>query len=120
MIDNFREQIEDALHYADYGYDAVKEGVEAGRLQFWVEGASCAVTEILDGPTLYFAVAAGNLDEIETLYTRIETWGRLRGCQRAIIGGRPGWDRTFLSRKQGFKTTHVIMQKELKLKELRS
>ena len=67
----------------------------------------------VDNGVLHFLVAAGDLSVLERMYPAIEAWGKSKGCTKASCIGRRGWARTFLTKEQGWKETHVVMTKEL-------
>ena len=105
-----------ALAYADnsHSFEDVKAMVESGRLQFWPGPASAIVTEIVEFPrfkAIHFFLAGGNLVELEAMYPLIEKWGQEQGCDRATLAGRPGWTRSFLTRREGWRQTQVVLEK---------
>jgi hypothetical protein len=113
-----RELIESALAYSGgtHTYEDVLQMVEEERLQLWPGVHSVIVTEIIEYPrkrTLHFFIAAGNIAELEQMYPVVEQWGVMKGCTAASLVGRPGWTRSFLSRKEGWKDGLVLMQKDL-------
>jgi hypothetical protein len=45
----------------------------------------------------------------------VEEWARKdQKCDSAVVHGRKGWERTFITRTQGWKASHVVFTKELK------
>lgn len=93
----------------------VKDAIITKKAQLWWGKESAIVTEIEQTPRkkiLRFWLAGGNLDEIEKMYELISLWGKDLGCERAIIVGRKGWERTFLKR-EGWRATHTVFEKEL-------
>jgi hypothetical protein len=110
--------MEKALDYSGgtHTFEDVCQMVSEGRLQYWPGPNSVVVTEIIEYPrkrTLHFFLAAGNIAELEVMYPEIEKWGRLQGCDSASMSGRHGWERSFLSRKEGWSSKLVVMMKEL-------
>lgn len=90
--------------------------VERNEAIFWPGPNSVVVTQIIEHPqsrTLHFFLAGGNLAELEVMYPLIEQWGRERGCTAATMTGRKGWERTFLTKREGWKSKLVVMSKEL-------
>jgi hypothetical protein len=116
-LDGYRAQIEAALVYSGHShtFEDVAAMVAAGTAQFWGGPTSVIVTEIVQEPqhkVLHFFLAGGNLAELEQMTPLIEQWGRERGCVRASLIGRKGWDRTFLKR-QGWHNGLVVLEKDL-------
>lgn len=112
------ELIAAALRHAGGSHDVhdVLAMVEAGRLQLWEGAQSLIVTEIVDYPRLrelQFFLAAGNMDEIKTLYPIVLQWGREQQCHRAVFVGRRGWERSFLTREAGWHSPMAVFEKEL-------
>jgi hypothetical protein len=114
----YQKQIEAALAYSGdtHTYADVMRMVDEGRLQLWPGVNSVVVTEIIEYPqkkTLHFFIAGGNIAELEAMYPLIIEWGLIQGCNAASLVGRPGWTRSFLSRKEGWHDGLVVMQKDL-------
>jgi hypothetical protein len=113
-----RSYIEAALEYADgsHSFQDICDAVAAGKMQFWPGPASAVITEILESPrqrSLNFFLAGGNLAELEMMTPTILEWGRRQGCIRATFYGRPGWERTFLTRTGWAPARMVVFEKEL-------
>lgn len=117
-LDAARPYIEAALLYAkgSHTFEDVKADVEDGTMQFWPGVHSAIVTEIIAYPryrVLNFFLAGGNRAELEVMYPLVEEWGRNNGCTRAAMLGRKGWERTFLTQKEGWTQTLVAYEKVL-------
>jgi hypothetical protein len=113
-----RSQIEAALAYAGgtHTFEDIQAGVEAGSLQYWPGPRSVVITEIIQYPrsrALNFFLAGGELPELEAMYPLIEEWGRAQGCTVAVMSGRKGWERSFLTRKEGWEPKLVVFEKDL-------
>jgi len=91
--------------------------VESGTYQLWEEKDSVIVTEILTYPqakVLNFILAAGDLPTLSRMFIVLEHWGSdVEGCRIAATTGRMGWTRSFLTKEQGWKATHVVLTKEI-------
>jgi hypothetical protein len=90
--------------------------VVRGEAHFWPGGGSCVVTEIIVQPGkryLNFFLAAGRLEELEAMTPIILEWGKANGCTHALLTGRPGWERTFLTKTGWTKSNYVIMERGL-------
>jgi hypothetical protein len=110
--------LEAALAYAGgtHTVEDVQRGVLKGEYQLWEGQRSIIVTELHDTPQkreLVFFLAAGDMAEVRQLYDIVLAWGRECGCDRACFVGRKGWERTFLTRDEGWTPTHVVYSKEL-------
>lgn len=117
-IEQFREPLEAALAYTDgaFNFEDVKEGVATGKYQYWPGEHSVVVTELQVTPhqkhLVFFLAGGGNLAELESMTPKILEWGRLQGCTHASFFGRPGWERSFLTRT-GWNPRLVVFNKEL-------
>lgn len=114
-----KDEILRALEYTGgtHTLDDVWQGVQDGRLQLWLGPHSVMVTEVQSYPrcrTLNFFLAAGKLEELEAMYPVVMEWGKSEmQCDRASLAGRPGWARSFLTKKQGWEVSHLIITKEI-------
>jgi len=95
--------------------DDVREAVIAGDAQFWAGRAAALVAAIENDPRerrLVLWLAGGAREELEgELLPRAEGWGRARGCRRALIIGRAGWERTLKSK--GYAPLARLIAKDL-------
>lgn len=113
-----REYIEAALAYAggSHSFDDVAAMVADGRAQLWPAPDSAVVTEIIDYPNyraLNFWLAGGNLEELRRMEPGILEWAKTeRGCTKAFLTGRRGWERSFL-RDTGWEPKLVVLEKVL-------
>ncbi|MBR0647557.1 hypothetical protein [Plastoroseomonas hellenica] len=92
----------------------VVAAIREGRAQFWQQGDTVAVTEMLRYPrglALRHWLAAGNIHEGCALLPAIEDWARERGARRAEALGRKGWAR--LARRHGYAPRATLYVKEL-------
>lgn len=117
-LEAHRAQIEGALAHAGgtHTFEDILAGVAAGSLQYWPGVRSAIITEIIEYPrarALHFFLAGGDIDELEAMYPMVEEWGRTQGCTVASMAGRPGWSRSFLTRKEGWTQTAVLFSKDL-------
>jgi hypothetical protein len=117
-ISAYRHYIEAALEYADgsHTFDDIVDAVSAGKMQFWPGPASAVITEVLESPrqrSLNFFLAGGNLAELEAMTPTILEWGRRQGCTKAIFAGRPGWERTFLTRTGWAPAKLVVFERSI-------
>jgi len=118
LSDEHREALTRVLPFTGgtHTLDDVLQGVEEGRFIIWPGHRSVIVTEIVDTPghsILVFFLAAGSMREMRRLYPIILAWGKTQGCTRARIVGRKGWERSFITREEGFTPTAVVFEKEI-------
>lgn len=89
--------------------------VDAGEAQAWFGDRAAMITVVQDDPgerRLLIWLAGGELHEIvERLLPAAERWGKARGCRRALIIGRPGWERALAP--EGYAPLARIIGKEL-------
>jgi hypothetical protein len=114
----YRSQIEAALVYADatHTYDDVARLIAAGELQAWPGPASVIVTELVEYPrktVLNFFLAGGNLRELRAMAPLICEWGKAHGATHATFTGRKGWERSFITREQGWDASLTFYSKAL-------
>jgi hypothetical protein len=111
--------LQEALGYTGntHTLDNVRQGIADGVLQLWPAVTSALVTELILYPTglkvVNFFLAGGNLDEVRSLYPIALGWARSQGCTRATFTGRRGWERTFLTREEGWSPSLTYFTKEL-------
>lgn len=92
----------------------VLQAVRDRRAQFWQQGDTVAVTQMLRYPrglALRHWLAAGRVEEACALLPGIEAWGRDRGAVRAEALGRKGWTR--LALRHGYRPQAMLFVKEL-------
>ncbi len=116
-FDRLAPEIERALVFTGGAYrlDDVRVAVERGDMQLWPGRRSVIVTRLVEHPRLrelWFFLAAGDMDEIRDLYPIVLQWGEAQGCQRAAFLGRPGWERSFLTRDAGWRASATMYEKE--------
>ena len=93
----------------------VKAMIQRGEADFWPGRRSAAVTLVEDEPCerrLLIWLAGGDLAELGgPMLKRMETRGREAGCRRALIVGRPGWERAL--KPQGYAPLARLIAKDL-------
>jgi hypothetical protein len=98
-----------------HSLDDVRALIERGEARLWVgrRGALVALVETDPGDRrLLIWLAGGDREELETdTLPLAEAWGREAGCRRALIIGRPGWERTLKSK--GYAPLARIVAKDL-------
>ncbi len=116
-LEPYAEDLQKALDLGGEAYTIqdIEDMIATGKAQMWPGETSVIVTEIILYPRakhLHLFLAGGNLDELESMLPEIIEWGKTQGCNRVSLSGRRGWERSFL-REMGFKSTLVVMEKEL-------
>lgn len=86
--------------------------------QFWAWGDSAMVTQVRDNVidgTRHGVIwlATGSLETLEANLSAVEDFFRASGCRYVEINGRPGWTRSFLTRRAGYRPATVAFFKEL-------
>ena len=116
-ISKYRRYIETALQHSGgtHSYEDVVRLVREKKLQFWAGPSSCVITELIDFPqkrVAFVFLAGGNLGEIERMGPALCEWAKQQGCVGVHFAGRPGWERTFLTRT-GWTKSAVLFEKVL-------
>lgn len=97
-----------------YTFEDILHEIHEGRMQSFAEGESWAVTQIVDFPRKRYVeivFAIGNLDELKTIYPRIEDFAKAHMADGLRAFGRPGWMRQFNIDKHGWaETTRVYVR----------
>ena len=95
--------------------DDVLAMVLRGDARFWPAAGAALVAAIENDPgerRLLIWLAGGDRDEVEgQLLPQAEAWGRANRCQRSLVIGRPGWERTL--KTKGYAPLARIIAKEL-------
>lgn len=107
-----------ALEYSggSHSLEDIRQGLADSQLQCWPGVRSVVITQIQQMPQrkeLHLFLAAGDLTELRALYPIIMDWGRAQGCTVATFTGRKGWERTFLTREEGWRSRMILFEKEL-------
>lgn len=92
-------------------FDGVYQDVAGGRMQLFAAGQSVLVTQIQEYPrarVLQLCYAAGRLADLEPWLDAVLAWGKSKGCTKAVMIGRRGWERTFLRNR--LQPTNVVME----------
>jgi len=116
-IEDFLPQVNRALGYArTYNAAEMAGEVLAGRAQLWQEGEAMIVTQLDEKPRetiLRFWIAAGELQDVLKLATKVYEWGREIGCKRAVFIGRKGWKKPLAAQGWEADKHMVLYEKEL-------
>lgn len=110
-----------ALEETDGSYDVatIENMVSEGLVQLWARYDSFVLTELKVAPTnkkyLHIFLAGGEMADLNQsgLYPILEGFARDNHCDAMTMTGRKGWERTFLTKDEGWKATHVLYRKEL-------
>jgi hypothetical protein len=55
----------------------------------------------------------GNRAVLEDGLAAVEAWAKASGAKNMSVMGRKGWERTFLTRRSGYRPTAVLYTKEI-------
>lgn len=114
----WRKYIDDALAqgWGGHTFEDVERAVVEKDMQVWTRPDAAIITQVVLYPQfkqLYFFLAGGNLATLEGMLPEIYDWARSIGCTKALFAGRPGWQRTFLTRHGWQVKPITIMEKSL-------
>lgn len=111
-----RNWIEDALAYSGdtHKYKDIVDGVLGGHMQLWAGESGCAVTEISlypNGKHLHVFLAAGDMDQVLDFQESAIQFGKMNGCNKLTLAGRPGWKRVL--KDDDWREAFVVLSKEI-------
>lgn len=93
----FRDGFAEALDPRFYTIEWLDGEIEAGRALLWSTATAAIVAEVREYPTgakvIHSICAAGDLEEIQHLIARAESWASEAGCMAVIIESRDAWAR---------------------------
>lgn len=112
-----RPFIEAALEYSGgtHTFGDVVDALVSGEMQLWATDSAAVVTELQVFPqrkACNFFLAGGDMNQLAHFQRVIGEWAKAQGCQRLIITGRRGWERTFL-KDEGYAPKWTTFSKEL-------
>jgi hypothetical protein len=112
----YRDRFAAAMDPRLYPIEYLDWLLASGAARIWFGEQSALVAQVKTFPggalALNILVAAGDRDElVNTLYPRVEEWGRAMGCIVGLIESRPGWARVM--RGHGYDTFQVSIIKDL-------
>jgi hypothetical protein len=113
-----KHHIEAALHRGGdtLTIEDVEARIRSGQYTFWPGIDSAVVTQVIIGSTeteLNILLAGGTLSELEKMMPHLENYGRDMGCSLVTVLGRLGWDRSFLTKRLGYKPVALLIGKRL-------
>lgn len=117
MVEHFdrcKDWLQEALEGGFYTMDDVARAIAEKRAQFWPGKNAAIVTELdtlAQTRVIRVWLAGGDMDEVLSMASGIESWARLQGCKSVLIEGRKGWERTL--KPQGYEPFSVILTKAL-------
>jgi hypothetical protein len=114
----WRRQIDEALAHGWDGhtFEDLERAVDEGDMQAWCSPGTIVLTQIIQYPQqkrLFFFLVSGDLATAEAMSEDIYEFGRSHGCTVAAFSGRPGWQRTFLTRQGWSVKPFITMEKAL-------
>lgn len=103
--------------------DRILADLRAARRQMWLaldlgcdEVIALALTQIRSGKVdeLWITNLVGrDRERWLPLLGRLERWALANGCARVVSLARPGWARVMRARDQGWRQSHIMLEKEL-------
>lgn len=113
--------VEDALGYSRDGatYNLVESLVSRGMALLWTnDSASGAITKVMrienSGEVEAMVwLAWGSIEDLLPIMREIEEFYRELPVERLTVLGRPGWMRSPLVKELGYRTQHVLYEKEI-------
>jgi hypothetical protein len=110
----WRERLAKANDPAFWPITAIDAELDAGRAQFWCDGAAALVTRIVEYPggavALEALAAAGDMGTlIGSLCIDVENKARPAGITHLLVAGRSGW----LRKLAGWRPYQTVIVKEL-------
>jgi hypothetical protein len=93
--DHFQKKLARGLKECGYTHTAedIKQAVDEGRMQSWVNNDSLVITEVLgypQGRELNVVLVVGDIHDIMEMQPRIDAFAREHGCHQMRTTGRPG------------------------------
>lgn len=109
--------LEDALaHDGTHGLGDVQQALAEGRAQLFACATGACVTEVVITPRKKYLrvwLAGGDMDGMRELHPQVIAYARSQGCTSVVMHGRKGWERTFLTREEGWRPTLVTFEREI-------
>lgn len=111
--------LEEALPYTmgTHTQADIESGLDKGLMQLWPTEESFCLTELVTAPSglklVNLFLAGGQMEPLRQLYPIIEGWAKSQGATRVVCLGRKGWERSFLTKDEGFHPTLVYYEKDL-------
>lgn len=110
-----------ALQETDGSYDVatIENMIAEGLVQLWARYESFVLTELKVAPTgkkyLHIFLCAGAMPDLDLrgLYPVLEEFARREQCCMMTMIGRKGWERTFLTKDEGWTVPYSVYRKEL-------
>lgn len=114
---NIEKKIARALLVAGntHTIDDIDKAIDAGLMQFWENGPTFVVTELISFPqynVIQIVMAVGELDAVMSLQPAIEQFGRENGASKMRMIGREGWS-VVLPRYGWTQDKRVLFEKDL-------
>lgn len=109
--------LEDALaHDGTHGLGDVQQALAEGRAQLFACATGACVTEVVITPRKKYLrvwLAGGDMDGMRELHPQVIAYARSQGCTSVVMHGRKGWERSFLTREEGWRPALVTFEREI-------
>lgn len=96
----------------------IEIALASGMMQLW-EGDRCfCLTELHTAPSglkfvNLFLAGGEDLAGLKQMYPYIEGWAKSQGAAKIVCLGRYGWEKTFLTKEEGFRPLLQYYEKDL-------
>lgn len=115
---HLQDALRGALVYAvGHTQETIERALVEGKMQLWDAPHSFCLTELYTAPNGMKAVnlflAGGHLAELHPIFPYIEGWARDNGATKIQCVGRRGWERSFLTKDEGFRPTMTYYEKDV-------
>ena len=99
-----------------HGIEDVASALANGSAQLFANAEGAIVTEIVQAPRKKYLrvwLAGGSMSGMAALHPAILAHAKAAGCTSVVFHGRKGWERTFLTKTEGWRATLVTFEKEV-------
>lgn len=115
---HLQDALRGALEIAEgHTQQTIEKALADGLTQLWDAHESFCLTELRKAPngllTVHLFLAGGKLEELRPLYPIIEGWAKSQGAVKVTALGRKGWEKSFLTREEGFRASLTYYEKDL-------
>lgn len=99
-----------------HGLEDVQRALLEGQAQLFACATGACVTEVVQTPKKRYLrvwLAGGDMAAMRELHPQVIAFGRTSGCTSVVIHGRKGWERTFLTKEEGWRPALVTFEREI-------
>lgn len=99
-----------------HSLEDVHTALAEGKAQLFACATGACVTEVVQTPRKKYLrvwLAGGDMAAMRELHPQVMAYGRSQGCTSVVMHGRKGWERTFLTREEGWRPALVTFEREI-------